>query len=239
MWHTHVDPTVLADYKAKHLLKSQTHPRLPLTIWNYAPECQYSKDKWDEVTTLCRGLIVDTETNEIVGRSFRKFWNEGEKLYTPTETFSVWEKMDGSLGILFNYKGQWIITSRGSFTSPQAMKAQQMIQAKYDLSGLDPDTSYVFEIIYPENRIVIDYGSEEALYFLAAFKRSGEEIYPLPVEQITKAKFPICKSYPEYTEYAQLHQLDWTNHEGFVIRFSTGERMKIKFENYLELHRMA
>ena len=239
MWRTHVDPTVLADYKAKHLLKSQTHPRLPLTIWNYAPECQYSKDKWDSITTLCRGLIVDTETHEIVGRSFRKFWNEGEKLYTPTDTFTVWEKMDGSLGILFHYKGQWILSSRGSFTSQQAMKAQQLIEQKYDVSGLDVNTSYVFEIVYPENRIVIDYGTTEALYFLAAFKRTGEEIFPPPTEQIQAAGFPLCPSYPEYTDYAQLHTLDWANHEGFVIRFSTGERMKIKFENYLELHRMA
>jgi RNA ligase len=239
MWTTHVDPNVLADYKKRQLLKSQSHSRLPLQIWNYAPACQYSKDKWDEVTTLCRGLIVDTDTNEIVGRSFRKFWNEGEKLYTPTETFTVWEKMDGSLGILFHYKGQWIITSRGSFVSDQAMKAQEMLSTKYDISGFDKETSYVFEIVYPENRIVIDYGKTEALYFLAAFKRSGEEIFPPPVKQIQAAGFPICPSYPEFNDFKQLHSLDWANHEGFVIRFSTGERMKIKFENYLQLHRMA
>ena len=84
MWTTHVDPIVLADYKARHLIKSQNHPRLPLTIWNYSPECQYNKELWDDVTTLCRGLVTDNETNEIVGRSFRKFWNEGENclLYT-------------------------------------------------------------------------------------------------------------------------------------------------------------
>lgn len=239
MWKTHVNPSILAEYKAKGLLRSQSHSHLPLSIWNYSAVCQYNKDLWDEITTLCRGLIVDTETNEIVGRSFRKFWNEGEKLYTPTETFTVWEKMDGSLGILFHYKGQWLMTSRGSFTSEQAIKAQQMLNDKYDILHLDKDTSYVFEIIYPSNRIVIDYGTTEALYFLAAFKREGEEIFPPPVEQITKAGFPICPSYPQYTEYSQLHNLDWANHEGFVIRFSTGERMKIKFENYLELHRMA
>lgn len=83
MWSTHVNPSVLAEYKAKQLLKSQTHPRLPLSIWNYAPACQYSKDKWDDITTLCRGLIIDTDTNEIVGRSFRKFWNEGEQGSAP------------------------------------------------------------------------------------------------------------------------------------------------------------
>lgn len=239
MWKTHVDPNVLAEYKAKNLLRSQTHPYLPLTIWNYSAVCQYSKDKWDDITTLCRGLIVDNKTNEIVGRSFRKFFNEGEKMYSPTEDFTVWEKMDGSLGILFNYKGQWIITSRGSFTSDQAKKAQRLLKNKYDVSGLDADVSYVFEIIYPDNRIVVDYGASEELYFLAAFKRSGEEIFPPPKEQIKAAGFPICVSYPDFTSYEQLHSLDWAGHEGFVIRFSTGERMKIKFENYLELHRMA
>lgn len=239
MWKTHVDQKILAEYKKNGLLRSASHPHLPLTIWNYSAVCQYDKDKWDDITTLCRGLIIDSETSEIVGRSFRKFFNEGEKMHNPTDSFTVWEKMDGSLGILFNYRGQWIITSRGSFTSDQALKAGELLRKKYDISGLNKNTSYVFEIIYPTNRIVIDYGAEEELYFLAAFSRDGEEIWPQPLDEIRAAGFRVCPSYPEFTDYSQLQNLDWANHEGFVIRFSTGERMKIKFENYLQLHRMA
>lgn len=39
------------------LVDEKEHPFLPLLIYNYTPECQFSKS-WDEVTMMCRGLIV-------------------------------------------------------------------------------------------------------------------------------------------------------------------------------------
>lgn len=36
----------------------RSHPDLPLFIYNYSPEVQYSK-KWNSVTLNCRGLILD------------------------------------------------------------------------------------------------------------------------------------------------------------------------------------
>ena len=38
------------------------------------------------------------------------------------------EKMDGSLGILFNYQDEWILATRGSFTSPQAIKGTEILK---------------------------------------------------------------------------------------------------------------
>jgi hypothetical protein len=84
-----------------HLFK-QDHPTLPLSIWNYTPEVQYGQS-WDEVTLQCRGLVTDNEGN-IVARPFKKFFNIEEGKHTPTEEFDVFEKMDGSLGILFYYE---------------------------------------------------------------------------------------------------------------------------------------
>jgi RNA ligase len=47
---------------------------------------------------------------------------------TPTENFEVYEKMDGSLGIVFWYRGQWVVATRGSFTSDQANKAREILK---------------------------------------------------------------------------------------------------------------
>lgn len=199
--------------------------------------CQ-AKHLWDDVTTMCRGLIT-TDSGEIVGRSFPKFFNLGEGMHTPTDDFTVHEKLDGSLGILFFYADKWIVSSRGSFVSPQAYRAQQMLRTKYNIDGLDKDTSYVFEIIYPDNRIVLDYGQMEELVFLAAFNRNGEEVFPPDKALIERCGFPLCRSFPEFTDYNSLSKLNWQGKEGFVVRFSSGDRMKIKFENYLALHRIA
>ena len=82
-----------------HLFK-QTHRTLPLSIWNYSPEVQYNQ-LWDDITLQCRGLVTDNEGN-VVARPFKKFFNLEEGKHTSTSEFDVYDKMDGSLGILFN-----------------------------------------------------------------------------------------------------------------------------------------
>ena len=119
----------LNEYHEKGLVYKQIHPTLPLTIWNYSEKVQY-ENLWDEITLMCRGLVTDNEGN-ISARAFKKFFNIEEGKHTPTEKFEVWEKMDGSLGIVFWYEGQWVVATRGSFTSDQAIKAKELLK-KYN-----------------------------------------------------------------------------------------------------------
>ncbi len=111
---------VLEKYYNDGLVYKQVHPTLPLTIWNYAEKVQY-EGLWDEVTLQTRGLVTDDKGN-VVARPFKKFFNQEEGKHTPTVEFDVYAKMDGSLGILFNYDGEWVLATRGSFTSDQAVK---------------------------------------------------------------------------------------------------------------------
>ncbi len=125
----------------------QKHPNADLFIYNYSRKCQYERN-WNEITLLTRGLILDGDMN-IVARPYKKFFNIEE--HTPEQIpnlpFEIYEKLDGSLGILFNYKNEWIIASRGSFTSDQAIKATEMLK-NYDMSNLNKEYTYIFEIIY-------------------------------------------------------------------------------------------
>ena len=116
---------MLNKYYEEGLVYKQVHPTLPLTIWNYTEKVQYD-NLWDGVTIQTRGLVTDDEGN-IIARPFKKFFNIEEKRYVPTEKFDVYEKLDGSLGILFNYKGEWIMSTRGSFISEQAIKGSSEI----------------------------------------------------------------------------------------------------------------
>lgn len=136
---------ILNKYAEDGLLMKQTHPELPLTIWNYTERVQYD-GIWNDITLMCRGLVTD-ESGNIVARPFQKFFNMEEGKHTTTNSFEVYDKLDGSLGILFNYKGQWIICTRGSFTSDQSVEATKMLH-KYDLELLPTHYTYLFEIIY-------------------------------------------------------------------------------------------
>lgn len=224
----------LNKYHNDGLLYKQTHPTLPLTIWNYTPEVQYG-EKWDEVTLACRGLVTDNEGN-IVARPFKKFFNIEENKHTPTQDFEVFEKMDGSLGIIFKYEGEVIYATRGSFTSDQA-KWMENYCKEYNFNDILVDGhTYLFEIIYPENRIVVDYEGQERLVLLGIIKtETGEEI---PYDDIVVAPWDIVEKYDGIRDYSELKGKVLQNHEGFVVRFSNGDRMKIKGEEYLRLHKI-
>jgi RNA ligase len=150
------------------LVNENEHPEFPLVLYNYTQECQFGK-KWDDVTRMCRGLIVHKETNEIIARPFSKFFNYEEHVANgdamPNEIPYVYEKVDGSLGILYWFNGLPFIATRGSFSSDQAIWATQKIREK-DLSFVDKRYTYLFEIVYPENRIVVSYGDMKDLVFL-------------------------------------------------------------------------
>lgn len=238
----------LNKYYEDELVQKQVHPTLPLTIWNYTPKVQYGEGNnqykfWDEITKQCRGLVTDNEGN-VVARPFKKFFNIEEKQHTPTEEFDVYEKMDGSLGILFNYKGEWVLATRGSFTSDQSVKGTELLQ-KYDYNRLNPDYTYLFEVIYPENRIVCTYDFEDLVLLGMIHTQSGYEVNIHSGNDDVRFKnllnnlgFNIVRKYDGISDYSYLKHAIADNKEGFVVRFSNGDRMKIKGEEYLRLHKI-
>ena len=223
----------LDDYTKRGLLFKQTHRSLPLSIWNYTPNVQYG-DLWDDVTLACRGLVTDNRGN-VVARPFNKFFNLEENKHTPTSDFEVFDKMDGSLGIMFKYNGEMICATRGSFTSDQSKWMTDFAQ-KYNYQDIIVDGfTYLFEIIYPENRIVVDYNGEERLVLLGIINtETGEE---LPHNELFEG-FDVVKKYDGVRDYSELKGKVEQNSEGFVVRFSNGQRVKIKGEEYLRLHKI-
>ena len=223
-------------YEDGWLIK-QTHPTLPLTIWNYSQTTQY-EGKWDEVTLQCRGLVTDDKGN-IVARPFKKFFNMEEGKHTSTSEFDVYEKMDGSLIIVFWYDGGWVVASRGSFVSEQAVAASKIFFDKLETNFLVGIT-YLFEFTAKWNRIVVDYGEEDNLTLLGAIRTDDEaEATYEQLEMIAKgANCDVVKRYDGINDYSTLKGIIKDNQEGFVIRFSNGDRMKIKGEEYLRLHKI-
>ena len=222
----------LNKYYEDGLLYKQVHPSLPLTIWNYTEKVQY-ENLWDEVTLMCRGLVTD-DTGDIVATPFKKFFNIEEGKFEPTEKFEVYEKMDGSLGIVFWYRGQWVVATRGSFTSDQSIKAREILK-KYNTDIMFRNLTFCFEIIYPENRIVLDYGDDEKLVLLGTFDKNGKET---DSEIWSQWGFDVVKKYDGITDYKQLKEMVKNDQEGFVVKFSNGDRVKVKGVEYLRLHKI-
>lgn len=228
---------VLNKYYEDGWLIKQTHPTLPLTIWNYSQTTQY-EGKWDEVTLQCRGLVTDADGN-VIARPFKKFFNIEEGKHTPTSEFDVYEKMDGSLIIVFWYDGGWVVASRGSFTSEQATAASKIFFDKLD-HNFSIGITYLFEFTANWNRIVVDYGDEDNLTLLGAIRTDDEtEATYRQLEMVARgANCDVVKRYDGVKDYSTLKGIIKDNQEGFVVRFSNGDRMKIKGEEYLRLHKI-
>lgn len=228
-----IDLAKLQPFVDEGYISVRPHPTEDLLIYNYTPKTQL-ENKWTEETMMCRGLIVKTD-GTVVARPFKKFMNieqhEGE---IPLEPFTVTEKVDGSLGILFFVGERPSIATRGSFTSEQAIKGNEILR-RYEGFTFEPEYTYLFEIIYPGNRIVVDYGSQEMLVLLSVIEtETGRELnlrgraWP----------FPVVMQYDGITDVAELKAMERENAEGFVIRFESGLRLKVKFAEYLRLHRI-
>ncbi len=233
---------ILNKYHDDNLVYKQVHPTLPLTIWNYSEKVQYD-NLWDDITTQTRGLVTDNKGN-IVARPFKKFFNDSEKRHTPTPDFDVYEKMDGSLGILFYYEGEWVLATRGSFTSDQAVKGFEMLQ-KYDYQKLHKDYTYLFEIIYNDNRIVVKYPYEDLVLLGMIDTKTGYEVDLYGESNdvrlnnlITNLGFKVVRKYDGINDYSILKGMIKDDEEGFVVKFSNGDRMKIKGEEYMKLHKL-
>lgn len=229
----------LEKYYEEGWLIKQTHPNLPLTIWNYSQQTQY-EGKWDEITLQCRGLVTMNETGEVVARPFRKFFNMEEGKHTSTEQYDVFMKMDGSLIIAFYLWGSWVFASRGSFTSDQARAASKLFYKKYGSDGMNMDTTYMFEFTAPWNRIVVDYGDREELTLLGAIRtEDGVEAPWWHLDTVSQLNgIPLVQKYDVIEDYTKLKEMILDNEEGFVVRFSNGDRCKIKGEEYLRLHKI-
>lgn len=221
------------------LVNEQVHPEEPnLRIFNYTQKCQFSGE-WNDITRQCRGLIMNVATGEIIARPFAKFFNYQEHINKnwpiPSETPVVTEKLDGSLGILYWLNGKPYIATRGSFASEQAIWATNWIRDNMPISWLrDQKTiTYLFEIIYPQNRIVVNYNFSGLVLLTAISNETGKDTFPgfdTLIDQVRR--IPL-------TDIDALSALDEPNSEGFVVFYPNANiRMKIKFPEYVRLHKL-
>jgi RNA ligase len=233
------DRDALDDAISRRLVRAQSHPELDLSIYNYTALAQYDRS-WNPVTLSCRGLVVDRD-GFVVARPFQKFFNADEYPGPlPSGPVSVTDKLDGSLGILYRHDATTGIATRGSFTSDQARHATEVYRARYqDSFEPNPAWTYLFEVIYPKNRVVIDYGELDDLVLIGAVDVASGASVPLDVVQ-AHWPGPSAETLPYTSLHDALHASPRPNREGLVIHFVDADlRVKVKQSAYVEAHRLV
>jgi RNA ligase len=213
-----------------------------LLIFNYTTLAQYA-ERWNFFERVSRGLIINRQTGEIVARPFDKFFNWGEGGRTSTAPIvTITEKMDGSLGVLYRHQRQYHISTRGTLDSKQGVWATDFLRAHYDLSDLADDLTLLFEIIYPENRIVVDYGARQDLVLIGVRNRFTGDYLSFPQVQALGIQYgfslPKIYQFEDITTLIANTQALGSSEEGYVVEFADGQRFKFKSLRYLELQRL-
>ena len=214
-------------------------------LYNYSRKCIYEK-KWNKITLNARGHVYEVGTNKLVAMAFQKFFNLMElpeykrKDILKQKDYTCYEKIDGSLGIIYHYAGTWRVNTRGSFSSEQAEEALKMIE-KIDMTLIPTKLTILVEIIYPNNKIIIDYGNRKELVILTIFNRdTKKELSRSKIKEINQnLGLSIVKSYDNtFEKMFEFQKSKVLTTEGFVVHFKNGERIKIKSKRYLEIARI-
>lgn len=247
-----LDPHRIKKYIEYSKFTVEKHPKANLYIYGYDNRKPGERIIWDDFNINLRGLILNSR-GLVIQRSFIKFFTfksyitrnrvlltEGQSLKLPECKFRIFEKVDGSMAILYWVKNRPFLASQRSFCSPNAIKATEILYKYYShtFDKLRKDVTYIFEAIYPNTRVLVNYNDGEKLVLLGIIdNESGKE---LPLEHIG---FPtakdLTKKYGETVDLEQLTNLNIKNMEGFVLQYENGLRIKLKFPWFNEAHRIV
>jgi RNA ligase len=155
-----------------------------------------------------------------------------------TEAVTVTDKADGSLGILYLSPDGWRVATRGAFGSEQATHATEVFRNRYADWNPPQGTTALFEIVYPANRIVVDYGDMDDLILLGFVDiATGRSIPPGDGHGWMG---PIIDTFPYDSLADALAAEPRPGKEGLVVHFTdSGHRVKLKQEDYVRLHRIV
>lgn len=243
-----INRSILETYVAETIVCCEKHPFSDLYIYGYY-EDPLKKRLWDDTSKHCRGIIIDGDGN-VIEHPFVKFWtfkqyiskdlallNENQVLRLPDNSFRITEKVDGTMVTLYWIDETPYLATQRSFTNVKAIEATKILHSKYKhlFPLFNRQYTYVFEAIYPETRVLIEYGDMRDLVLIGVIdKKTGK---PLPVPDMG---FKTCKDYSEeyghITNFNDLAALNIQNQEGFVIYYESGEMLKIKFPWYIKAH---
>jgi RNA ligase len=193
---------------------------------------------WDWYTMVARGIVLDHAERVVRALPFPKFFNMGERgAPAPECRFWTEEKMDGSLGIVFHDGTRWRCATKGSLDSEQAAWAS----ARLPVSGMEVGNTYLFEIIYDANRIVVPYDFE-GLVLLSAYAQNGTELHPEECDEVADAmgvRRPARATFETLADMLREVEGFKADREGYVVRFEDGTRLKVKGAEYLRVHRLV
>lgn len=215
----------------------------------------YTIDSKDNIITReARGLILDVN-NLVIAKSFNRFYNYEEHI---DENFDwsniiISEKIDGSMIQLYYYNGNWHWATRSSFDACDAVlnnkwNFQDLINRankNLDYEKLNKNHCYTFELVSPENQVVVYYDKPK-LYGIYVYDLMNDKELDYEEEKIefNRIGFDMPFSMKLTNEnYKHIREKFVDSHktkefEGVVLRDKNNNRLKVKTLEWIKAHKL-
>ncbi len=242
---------LVEDYKIE-VVRDRTQENLVSLKYN-----QIESPMSEPIVQECRGMVVldNGHDSKILAHPYNKFWNHGEGRAVEIDwtTARVQDKLDGSLSLLYTDENtNWRFASSGSprgsgsYGMGNSVTFGDMFRKVFNDSDMlfpsDTEVTYCFELVAPDNRIVVMYDKPQLILHGARHRNTEQELSRHVLEQTAKAyNWPIVKEWPIGTIDDALKaakDLDPVKLEGFVVVDGNFNRVKIKSPRYVVLHHM-
>lgn len=218
----------------------------------------------DTIVQECRGLILEKGTWDVVAYPFRRFYNVQEDCADTVEVESsvLWEKVDGSLIILYPYRGKWNVATRNSVAASGSLPwgTDTFAEKFWEVAGKSdfqfPDPTYypicfMLKLVGPDNRVVTKY-EEENLYLTGARNlQNFRELDPRAAQVLFGGGIKLPETFPfrdvddvldrkmkelgEYEEGFVICDMDRRKNDGSFFRV----KVKIKSPKHARLAKVA
>jgi tRNA splicing ligase len=235
-------------------------PDWHISSFNFSDKVFY-KRIWDRETVRARGLFVNTNTYEIVARSYEKFFNINEREDTELNFIknkfnypvSVYVKENGYLGILGydSENDKLIFSSKASLDNDFAKWFTEIFLEKHESKRIEikkylkeNNVSFVFEVVLKDkDPHIIEY-SEDRLILLDIVKRDfdfSKYKYDKLLEVANnfgieaKKLFKVLENENQFLDFYKIETERNINEEyleGFVLEDSANFMIKVKLAYY-------
>lgn len=207
--------------------------------------CDFSLPEVQEA----RGIIIDTQTLDVACWPFRKFGNYGEYYADSIDwsTARVQEKVDGSIMKLWNDGERWRVSTNSAITNDQPVRFgshsltnlfwKAAEKQHLDTEVLDPSETYIFELVSPDNTIVIEY-PETAIYHIGTRSNVTGEERNEDIGIMRPASYPLHSLDACIDAAGKLNAGGKVSREGYVVVDGDWNRVKVKSPDYVAVHHL-
>ncbi len=208
----------------------------------------HTKTSRNPITNECRGIILDKNTFEIKAYPFSRFGDYDPKKTTDFDfsDFKCFEKVDGSLIILYFYAGQWNVGTksmpdgRGKISGLDKNYEQIFWEIWHENGFALPtrqDFTYLFEVKFPSNRQYITQTDKKSIAFIGL--RNIQTFEEMDIQTALQNQvIPHWTLVPSKSMtniaviWARATALNPSVDEGFVLLDKKFNRLKVKSPAY-------